>query len=72
MDAVGTQRRGRGSRKKARLTTKIEMLPHLVRGLPLTEPMNEEQVREHFWSPLSSDPEEEGARGQEAEAQSLK
>ncbi|MGB1255640.1 MAG: trimethylamine methyltransferase family protein, partial [Thiolinea sp.] len=44
MDAVGTQRRGRGSRKKARLTTKVEMLPNLVRGLPLTEPMDEEQI----------------------------
>ncbi len=44
MDAVGTQRRGRGSRKKARLTTKVEMLPNLVRGLPLTEPMDDEQI----------------------------
>jgi trimethylamine--corrinoid protein Co-methyltransferase len=44
MDAVGTQRRGRGSRKKDRLTTKIEMLPQLTRGIPLTEPMSEEQV----------------------------
>jgi len=44
MDAVGTKRRGRGSRKKERLTTKIEMLPQLTRGIPLTEPMSEEQV----------------------------
>jgi trimethylamine--corrinoid protein Co-methyltransferase len=44
MDAVGTQRRGRGSRKKARLTTNVEMLPQLTRGIPLTEPMSEEQV----------------------------
>lgn len=44
MDAVGTQRRGRGSRKKERLATKIEMLPGLKRGLPLTQPMGEEQI----------------------------
>ena len=44
MDAVGTQRRGRGSRKKERLTTNVEMLPQLTRGIPLTEPMSEEQV----------------------------
>nr|CAA6826189.1 MAG: Methyltransferase [uncultured Thiotrichaceae bacterium] len=44
MDAVGTKRRGRNSRKKSRLTTKIEMLPQLTRGLPLTEPMSEEQI----------------------------
>ncbi len=45
MDAVGTQRRGRGQRKKERLLTHIEMLPSLRRGLPLTEPMNEEQIQ---------------------------
>ena len=44
MDAVGTQRRGRDSRKAARVVTKIEMLPTLKRKLPITEPMNEEQV----------------------------
>jgi len=44
MDAVGTQRRGRGSRKKERMSTKIEMLPQLTRGIPLTEPMSEEQI----------------------------
>ena len=44
MDAVGTKRRGRGNRKRERLTTKVKMLPQLTRGVPLTEPMNEEQV----------------------------
>lgn len=38
------RRRGRGQRTKARLETKIEMLPGLKRGLPLTEPMSEEQI----------------------------
>lgn len=44
MTATKTQRRGRGNRQKARLETKIEMLPGLKRGLPLTEPMSEEQI----------------------------
>lgn len=44
MDAVGTQRRGRDSRKAARVVTKVEMLPTLKRRLPLVEPMTEEQV----------------------------
>lgn len=44
MDAVGTERRGRNSRKKERMTRKVEMLPQLTRGIPLTEPMSEEQI----------------------------
>ena len=44
VDAVGTVRRGRGARKAIRQTRDITMLPALKRKLPLTEPMNPEQV----------------------------
>ena len=42
--AVGTERRGRGARKKARQTRDVKMLPALKRNLPLTEPMDPEQI----------------------------
>lgn len=45
MAAPVPRRHGRSTRRTARLTRNIEMLPTLTRGLPLTEPMNEEQVR---------------------------
>ena len=44
VDAVGTVRRGRGAHKAIRQTRDITMLPALKRKLPLTEPMNPEQV----------------------------
>lgn len=44
VDAVGKTRRGRGNRQKARLAVSDEMLPTLKRRLPVTEPMNQEQV----------------------------
>ncbi len=44
MDAVGTTRRGRGARQTARATRDITMLPALKYGLPLTEPMDAEQI----------------------------
>ena len=43
-DAVGTVRRGRGARKLVRQTRDTTMLPALKRRLPLTEPMNDEQI----------------------------
>lgn len=46
VDAVGTVRRGRGARKAIRQTRDITMLPALKRKLPLTEPMNPEQVEQ--------------------------
>jgi len=44
VDAVGTVRRGRGARRAVRQATDMTMLPALRRGLPLTEPMNAEQI----------------------------
>ncbi|WP_438954940.1 trimethylamine methyltransferase family protein [Cognatiyoonia sp.] len=44
VDAVGTTRRGRGARKAARQARDITMLPALKRGIPLTEPMDAEQI----------------------------
>ena len=44
IDAVGTTRRGRGARKATRQLRDITMLPSLSRGLPLTEPMDAEQI----------------------------
>ncbi len=44
VDAVGTVRRGRGARKAIRQTRDVTMLPALKRGIPLTEPMSQEQV----------------------------
>ncbi len=44
VDAVGTTRRGRGARKAVRQTRDITMLPALKRKLPLTEPMDAEQI----------------------------
>ena len=41
---VARKRRTRESRRAARLTQNFDMLPGLVRNLPLTEPMDEEQV----------------------------
>ncbi|OJI95352.1 trimethylamine--corrinoid protein Co-methyltransferase [Planktotalea frisia] len=44
VDAVGTTRRGRGARRAIRQTRDVSMLPSLKRGIPLTEPMNAEQI----------------------------
>lgn len=44
VEAVGKERRGRGSRKAERQTTDVKMLPALRRKLPLTEPMCAEQI----------------------------
>ncbi|MEM7547072.1 MAG: trimethylamine methyltransferase family protein [Pseudomonadota bacterium] len=44
VDATGTTRRGRGARKALRQTRDVAMLPALRRRLPLTEPMDGEQV----------------------------
>jgi trimethylamine--corrinoid protein Co-methyltransferase len=44
VDAVGTIRRGRGARKATRQQRDVAMLPALERGLPLTEPMDAEQI----------------------------
>ena len=38
------ERLGRAARRSDRLKVKIEMLPTLKRNIPLTEPMNEEQI----------------------------
>jgi len=43
--ATGTTRRGRGARKKIRQTRDTKMLPALKRKLPLTEPMNAEEIQ---------------------------
>jgi len=40
------KRRGRDARRSSRLKTKIEMLPSLTRGIPLTEPMSEDRIRQ--------------------------
>ncbi|MEM6310604.1 MAG: trimethylamine methyltransferase family protein [Pseudomonadota bacterium] len=44
VDAVGTTRRGRGARRAVRQTRDVTMLPALQRRLPLTEPMDQEQI----------------------------
>jgi trimethylamine--corrinoid protein Co-methyltransferase len=44
VDAVGTTRRGRGARRTLRQTRDVKMLPSLKRGIPLTEPMDAEQI----------------------------
>ena len=44
VDAVGTERRGRRARKAVRQTRDTKMLPALKRRLPLTEPMDAEQI----------------------------
>lgn len=44
VDAVGTTRRGRGARRAIRQTRDVKMLPSLKRGIPLTEPMDAEQI----------------------------
>ena len=42
--ANSAERLGRAARRSDRLKVKIEMLPTLRRNIPLTEPMNEEQI----------------------------
>ncbi|MEL7253462.1 MAG: trimethylamine methyltransferase family protein [Pseudomonadota bacterium] len=44
VEAVGTTRRGRGARKANRQARDFTMLPALKRRMPLTEPMNLEEV----------------------------
>lgn len=44
VEAVGTERRGRGARKAHRQKRDTTMLPALKRALPLTEPMSQEQI----------------------------
>ena len=44
VEATGTTRRGRGARAAARQKRDVKMLPALKRNLPLTEPMNQEQI----------------------------
>ena len=44
VEAVGTERRGRGARKAVRQKRDMQMLPALKRSLPLTEPLSEEQL----------------------------
>ena len=44
VEAVGTERRGRGARKANRQKRDTTMLPALKRQLPLTEPLSQEQV----------------------------
>ena len=44
VDAVGTARMGRSARRNLRQTRDIKMLPALKRDLPLTEPMDEDQI----------------------------
>ena len=39
-----TERLGRAARRSDRLKVKIEMLPTLKRNIPLTEPMNAEEI----------------------------
>ena len=42
--ANSSERLGRDVRRTDRLKVKIEMLPTLMRKIPLTEPMSEEQI----------------------------
>ena len=44
VDAVGTARRGRSARRNLRQRRDLKMLPAFKRDLPLTEPMDEEQI----------------------------
>ena len=44
VEAVGKERRGRGARRAARQKVDVKMLPALKRGIPLTEPMDQEQI----------------------------
>ncbi len=44
VEARGTTRRGRGARKASRVAFDTTMLPALHRKLPLTEPMDREQI----------------------------
>lgn len=44
VDAVGTVRRGRGARKAVRQARDVTMLLALRRGIPLTEPMNAQEI----------------------------
>src|SRR5210317_212990 len=44
VEATGTTRRGRSARAAARQKRDVKMLPALKRNLPLTEPMNQEQI----------------------------
>ena len=44
VEAVGKSRRGRGARKAVRQARDVTMLPALKRRLPLTEPMDPEQI----------------------------
>ena len=44
VEAVGKERRGRGSRKAERQKIEAAMLPALKRRLPLTEPMDQGQI----------------------------
>lgn len=44
VEAVGKARRGRGARRAVRQTRDVTMLPALKRNLPLTEPMDREQI----------------------------
>ena len=44
VDAVGTARQGRSARRNLRQTRDIKMLPALKRDLPLTEPLDEDQI----------------------------
>ncbi len=44
VEATGTTRRGRGARKAKRQERDVTMLPALRRRLPLTEPMDAEQI----------------------------
>ena len=44
VDAVGTARRGRSVRRNFRQGRNLKMLPALKRDLPLTEPLDEEQI----------------------------
>ena len=46
IEVQGKSRRGRGARKAIRQTRDIAMLPALKRRLPLTEPMDPEQIEQ--------------------------
>ncbi len=45
VEAVGTVRRGRNARRSIRQTREVAMLPALKRRLPLTEPMDQDQIQ---------------------------
>ena len=44
-ERVAGRRGGRQARREQRASPRLESLPHLTRGLPVVEPMSEEQVR---------------------------